>query len=117
MHTQEEGRQPGQTGHETQSQGPDLVKNSRDKLGWGQSSREEEGGEGELEGRRRGVEMETERTQTRACDPTAAHRYLVGLLLAHGQRQLQLQLLLPAALWPGLLRLGRGPGAHGCGGS
>ena len=46
----------------------------------------------------------------------AARPYLVGLLLAHGQGQLELQLLLPAALRPGLLCLGRGPRAHGCGG-
>lgn len=47
--------------------------------------------------------------------PPAPGPHLVSLLLAHGQGQLELQLLLPAALRPGLLCLGWGPGAHGCG--
>lgn len=48
--------------------------------------------------------------------PRRPHRpsYLVGLLLAHGQGQLELQLLLAAALRPRLLRLRWGPGAHSC---
>lgn len=40
--------------------------------------------------------------------------YLLCSLSAHGQRQLQLQLLLPAGLRSGLLQFGAGVGGSGC---
>ena len=93
------------------------MKNSGDKLGWGQSSREEGGQRESWRGGGEAWRWKQNGLGPAACNPTGLHQYLIGLLLAHGQRQLQLQLLLPAALRPGLLCLGRGPGAHSCGGS
>lgn len=65
------------------------------------------------------VESEAARHEDRMAEHKSALTlhgalYLVGLLLAHSQGQLELQLLLPAALWPCLLRLGRWSRAHGC---
>lgn len=90
---------------------------SRDRPGAGGPLREAAGA-----GLRRGMEMGWQNeSQTLPCPPQPARPwYLVSLLLAHGQGQLELQLLLPAALRPRLLSLRWGPRAHccrgGCGG-
>lgn len=128
-HTQSNGGEPGTERATDSSQTEERDehprrknKNSQDEVrgrAEGAADRPERQGGGKTEqqpsgaaGRRMEMGWQNQR-QTPAAPPQPA-RHLVGLLLAHGQGQLQLQLLLPAALWPRLLRLGRGPRAHRC---